>query len=65
VAAVLSGLAASFGEEVGAAREENEDHQEQRTKLVARMGLPKSVSKEHVASDLDHLVDDDDDDGND
>jgi sn1-specific diacylglycerol lipase len=63
VAAVLSGLAASFGEEGGAARDENEeDHQEQRTKLVARMGLPKSVSKEHVASDLDHLVDDDDDD---
>ena len=63
VAAVLGDLAASFGE-ADDEKEEDEDARllddwkTRRSEFAKRMSLPKSDSKQNVASDLDHLVDD-------
>ena len=62
VAAVLGDLAASFGEADDEKEEEDarllDDWKTRRSEFAKRMSLPKSDSKQNVASDLDHLVDD-------
>ena len=62
MAAVLGDLAASFGEADDKKEEEDarllDDWKTRRSEFAKRMSLPKSDSKQNVASDLDHLVDD-------